>query len=82
VLQGDSLEAASARRLLARLWVNLAFYEPRTYLAAGSPVRAMRMLEVAARIDPIEGEGCALLHEALAAATEEQRTLLAGQCTS
>jgi len=82
VERGDSLEAASARRLLARLWVNLAFYEPRTYLAGGSPVRAMRMLEVAARIDPIAGEGCALLREALAAATEEQRTLLAGQCTS
>src|SRR5882762_241275 len=34
--RGDSLEAASARRLLARIFVNLAFYEPRAYLASGS----------------------------------------------
>jgi hypothetical protein len=27
--RADTLEAASARRLLARVFVNLAFYEPR-----------------------------------------------------
>jgi predicted esterase len=64
VERGDSVEAASARRLLARLWVNLAFYEPRAYLATGAPDRALRMLEAAARIGPIEGEACALLRQA------------------
>src|SRR3989442_10051607 len=39
--RGDSLEAASARRLLARVFVNLALYEPRAYLTTGSPPRAL-----------------------------------------
>jgi predicted esterase len=64
VERGDSVEAVSARRLLARLWVNLAFYEPRAYLATGAPDRALRMLEAAARISPIEGEACTLLRQA------------------
>lgn len=80
VERGDSLEAASARRLLARLWVNLAFYEPRAYLATGSPDRALRMLEAAVSIGPIEGEACALLRQALSAATAEQRGRLGEQC--
>jgi len=82
VERGDSVAAASARRLLARVWVNLAFYEPRAYLAAGSPDRAIRMLEAAATIGPIEGEACALLRAALSAATAAQRARLAGQCAS
>ena len=85
VERGDSVAAASARRLLARIWVNLAFYEPRAYLAAGSPDRALRMLEAAVTIGPIEGEGCALLRAALneaTAATADERVRLAGQCAS
>src|SRR2546423_9328187 len=82
VERGDSVAAASARRLLARVWVNLAFYEPRAYLAAGAPARAIRMLEAAATIGPIEGEACALLRAALSAATAAQRARLAGQCAS
>ncbi len=78
--RGDSLEAASARRLLARVFVHVAFYEPRAYLADGTPARALRMLEAAVTIGPIEGEACALLREALAAATAEQRARFAGQC--
>ncbi len=78
--RGDSLEAASARRLLARVHVNLAFYEPRAYLANGSPGRALRMLEAAATIGPIQGDACVLLREALVAATADQRARLAGQC--
>jgi predicted esterase len=78
--RGDSLEAASARRLLARVFVNVAFYEPRAYLASGSPARALRMLEAAVTIGPIQGEACTLLREALAAATADQRARLAGQC--
>jgi predicted esterase len=81
VERGDSLEAASARRQLARVWVWLAFYEPRAYLANGAPARALRMLEAAVTIGPIQGEGCRLLREALPAATAEQRERLGGQCT-
>lgn len=78
--RGDSLDAASARRLLARVWVNLAFYEPRAYLASGSPDRALRMLEAATSIGPIQGEGCGLLRAALPAATAEERERLGAQC--
>src|SRR2546427_8457630 len=78
--RGDSLEAASARRLLARVFVHVAFYEPRAYLTNRSPARALRMLEAAVSIGPIEGEACALLREALVAATADQRARLAGQC--
>lgn len=78
--RGDSLEAASARRLLARIHVWLAFYQPRAYLADGAPARAARMFEAAVTIGPIQGDGCALLHQALVAATAEQRERLAGQC--
>ena len=80
VERGDSLEAASARRQLARVYVWLAFYEPRRYLAIGAPARAVRMLEAAVTIGPVQGEGCALLRDALAAASAEQRQRLAGQC--
>jgi predicted esterase len=80
--RGDTLEAASARRLLARVFVNLAFYEPRAYLANGAASRALRMLEAAVIIAPIQGEACGLLRDALNAATAEQRERLAGQCAS
>jgi predicted esterase len=78
--RGDSLEAASARRLLARVYAHLAFYEPRAYLANGSASRALRMLEAAAAIAPIQGEACGLLREALSVATPHQRDRFAGQC--
>src|SRR6266568_3774775 len=78
--RGDSLEAASARRLLARVHVNLAFYEPRAYLANGSPGRALRVLGAAGTIGPIQGEASVLLREALVAATADQRARLSGQC--
>ena len=80
VERGDTLEAATARRLLARVFVNLAFYEPRAYLATGAADRALRMLEAAVTIGPIQGEACALLREALPAATAEQRARLSDQC--
>src|SRR5437667_328667 len=82
VERGDSVEAASARRLLARLWVNLAFYEPRAYLATGSPDRALRMLEAAASIGPIEGEACALLRQALTATSAERPARLVRECAA
>jgi len=79
---GDSLEAASARRLLARIFVFLSFYEPRFYLANGAPERAVRMFEAAVGIGPIQGEACALLRAALGAATPQQRERLSGQCAA
>lgn len=80
--RGDSLEAASAERLLARMFVWLAFYEPRTYIAKQAPNRALTMLEAATSIGPIEGESCALLHTALRAAPPAKQTGLEGQCAS
>jgi predicted esterase len=77
---GDSLEAPSARRQLARIFVWLAFYEPRSYIANGAPGRALRMFEAAVTIGPIQGESCRLLREALAASNTEQDERLAGQC--
>ena len=84
VEHGDSLEAASARRLLARLFVQLAFYEPRAYLASGEPARAVRMLEAATTIRRLEkgGEGCRLLSQALATPGAEPSTRLAGECST
>ena len=78
---GDSLSAASATRLLERVFAWLSFYEPRTYLGSHAPSRALSMFEAAVRIGPIQGEGCALLQAALHAATPEQQLRLRGQCT-
>jgi predicted esterase len=69
---GDSLQAASARRLLARTFASLAFYEPRTYIAQHSPNRALAMLEAATRIGPLEGASCALLQTALRTSRQKQ----------
>lgn len=80
--QADSLAAASARRMLARIFAFLSFYVPRADLAEGASARAVRMFEAAVTIAPIQGEGCALLREALVAATAEQRFRLQGQCTA
>ena len=78
--RGDSLEAASASRLLARIHVWLAFYEPRTYLERRMPDRALTMFEAAVSIGPIRGEGCGLLRSALQA-TRRQPLRLRGQCS-
>jgi hypothetical protein len=80
VERGDSLQAASATRLLARIFVWLSFYEPRTYIGSRSPSRALPMFETAVTIGPIRGEGCGLLRRVLQAATPEQRLRLRGQC--
>jgi hypothetical protein len=60
--------------------VFLSFYVPRADLAEGASARALRTFEAAVTIAPIQGEACALLRAALAAATEHQRARLAGQC--
>jgi predicted esterase len=80
VEHGDSLEAASASRLLARIFAWLSFYEPRSYIGNNSPNQALSMFEAALRIGAIQGEGCALLQRALPAATREQQARLKGQC--
>lgn len=80
VTRGDSVEVVSARRLLARVFVFVSFYEPRTYLAAHDPQRTLLMLEVAADIAPLHGESCLLLRAALSVATVDQQRAFAGQC--
>ena len=61
---GDSLEAPVARRLLARVQVALAFYEPRGHLARGNGRGALELLAAASRITPLSGESCAVLTRA------------------
>jgi predicted esterase len=61
---GDSLQAPTARRLLARVQVALAFYEPRDHLARGHGRDALELLEAANRISPLNGESCAMLARA------------------
>lgn len=58
---GDSLQAPTARRLLARVQVALAFYEPRDHLARGNGRGALELLAAANRIAPLNGESCAML---------------------
>jgi predicted esterase len=79
--RGDSLETASASRLLARIHVWLSFYEPRSYLEHRMPERALAMFSAAVRIAPIRGgESCGLLRAALRATTR-QPLGLRGQCS-
>jgi predicted esterase len=80
VERGDSLDAASASRLLARIHVWLSFYEPRTYLEQRRPDRALSMFEAAVNIGPIRGEGCELLRSALQASAR-QPLRLKGECS-
>ena len=61
---GDSLTAPAARRLLARVQVALAFYEPRDHLARGNGRDALELLAAASRISPLNGESCAMLARA------------------
>jgi len=49
---GDGIEAATARRVLAHLVVNLRFYLPQELLAAHRPGHAASALGVACRIEP------------------------------
>ena len=65
---GDSLQAPTARRLLARVQVALAFYEPRDHLARGNGRDALELLAAANRISPLNGESCQMLARAHALA--------------
>jgi predicted esterase len=67
---GDSLAAPAARRLLARVQVALAFYEPHGLLARGAPRDALVMLAAASRIAPLAGESCTMLARAHALAPD------------
>ena len=71
---GDSLEAASAERLLNRIFVFLAYYEPRSYLGQKSADRALAMLEAATTIAPLQGESCTMLQAALRATDAKHPT--------
>jgi hypothetical protein len=61
---GDSVAAPMARRLLARVQVALAFYEPRDQLARGNGRFALELLAAASRISPLSGESCAMVARA------------------
>ncbi len=65
---GDSLVAPTARRLLSRVQVALAFYEPRDHLARGNGRLALELLAAANRISPLSGESCAMVVRAHALA--------------
>lgn len=51
-LDDDTLAAQAATRMLAVSMAMASFYVPRSYLAAGDTLRAVRALELAHRIDP------------------------------
>jgi dienelactone hydrolase len=72
---GDSLQAPTARRLLARVQVALAFYEPRDHLARGNGRDALELLAAASRISPLNGESCAILSRAHSLAPGVHREL-------
>jgi predicted esterase len=73
---GDSLQAPTARRLLARVQVALAFYEPRDHLARGNGRDALELLAAANRISPLNGESCAMLARARSLAPSVHPELL------
>jgi hypothetical protein len=50
--EGDDIEAATARRVVAHLFINLAVYLPQELLAARHPAHAASALGVACRIEP------------------------------
>lgn len=58
----DSLERDAATRRLSNIGAFLSFYEPRAFLAAADPPRAAASLRAAARLGPLRGESCALVH--------------------
>ncbi len=64
----DSLDAAWARRMLAGIRVETGFYEPRFYLAAGEPDRALTVLSLAQRLAPEDAGVCWFRARALALA--------------
>ena len=62
--QGDSVERASAKRVLANASVMLGFYEPRFYLEQHAPARAVAMLQALRAIAPWSAQHCVLLEQA------------------
>jgi dienelactone hydrolase len=77
---GDSLEAPSARRQLARIGALVSFYEPRAFLARGSFDKAMHMLEVAASLGALRGDACAQVNELRRRAPTMKNAVLDAQC--
>jgi predicted esterase len=57
-LDDDTLAAQAATRMLAVSMAMANFYLPRSYLAAGDTLRAVRALELAHRIDPGSAAVC------------------------
>lgn len=79
---GDSLEAAYVRRMLADLEVRARFYEPRAYLAAGEPERALAVLAVAERLSPGRPGVCLGRARALAVEGRDAEAFRALRCAA
>jgi predicted esterase len=60
----DRLGATAARRLITDVFVNVAFYMPRAYLAKGDTARALAVLGVAETIDSTDADVKAMLARA------------------
>ena len=54
----DTLDSAAATRLLASVFVQASFYEPRRYLAKGDTLSALRMYALAQSIHPEDTQLC------------------------
>ena len=54
----DPADALAAQRLLELVFSSTAFYEPRDYMTAGDPARALAMLQVADVIKPKSPQVC------------------------
>jgi dienelactone hydrolase len=76
----DSLDAAYARRMLAGVAVETRFYEPRAYLAAGKPDRALAVLGLAERLAPGSPDVCWFRARALAEARRPDEAFEALSC--
>lgn len=77
---GDPLAAAAALRILEHVYVNAAFYEPRSLIPDGRIDEALAMLDVAERIFPERPQVCLFRARAYAAAHRPDEALAAVRC--
>ncbi|HUQ19712.1 MAG TPA: hypothetical protein VM099_08885 [Gemmatimonadaceae bacterium] len=74
--ESDSLEKQWAQRMLSLVGVMLGFYQPRTYLDLKRPLQAISMLEASSALAPLGPGQCAMLSQALAGLTDDERRKL------
>lgn len=77
---GDPLAAAAALRVLEHVFVNVAFYEPRTLIPEGRIDEALAMLDVAERIFRERPQVCLFRARAFAAAERADDAVAAVRC--